>query len=222
MPDAEQQKTRAERRQQMVKSSRQIRMQKYQKNKREMFIIKSVSIVLAVIVVGALGFAGFTYLRDRDLNQEPDNVAVYTYTGSNHIESDIDYSAQADYQGEIPPAGGAHNSEWQTCDVYDAQIRQENAIHSLEHGAVWITYQPTLPADQIASLKDLADGDDYMLMSPYDGLPAPIVVTAWNHQIQLQTFDKTQIERFIRSYQSTLNVTPELGGSCVGVTTTIP
>ncbi len=63
-------------------------------------------------------------------------------------------------------------------------------IHSLEHGAVWITYQPTLPQDQIDSLKALAEGDPYMMMSPYEGLPAPIVLTAWDHQLQMQAFDQ--------------------------------
>ena len=77
----------------------------------------------------------------------------------NHIEGDIDYSAQPEYKGEIPPAGGAHNNTPQQCDVYTLPIRQESAIHSLEHGAVWITYQPDLPADQVEALKDLAEGD---------------------------------------------------------------
>lgn len=206
----------------MVKDKRQERMKQYQRNRREMLIIKYTSIALAVIVVGALVFAGFVYLRDRDLNQEPDGVVTFEYADANHIDGQIDYSAQPDYQGEIPPAGGAHNAVPQQCDIYDAPIRPENAVHSLEHGAVWITYQPSLPQDQIDKLRDLAEGDEYILMSPLDTIGAPIVLTAWEHQLSLQSFDETQVERFIRSYKHKRGITPEFNGLCSGETTTLP
>lgn len=220
MPEesSDQVKTRAARRQEMVKNRRQERMQKYQKNRRDMMLIKWGTIALGIVVIGALGFAGYGYVRDRDLNREPDDVVVYEYAAANHLEGEIDYSAQPDYQGEIPPAGGAHNSTPQQCAVYDNPIRDEAVIHSLEHGAVWITYQPTLPQDQINGLKSLAEGDPYMMMSPYEGLPAPIVLTAWNHQLQMQSFDKDTVERFIRSYKNNRQVTPEFGASCNGTT----
>lgn len=211
-------RTRAQRRQELVKNRREERMKKYERNRREMMLIKWGSLVLALVVIGAAGFAGFNYLSDRDLNREPDGVVKYEYSAANHIEGDIDYSAQEDYQGEIPPAGGAHNNTPQQCDVYEGPIRQEAAIHSLEHGAVWITYQPTLAEDQIAELRGHAEGDPYMMMSPYEGLPAPIVLTAWNHQLQLQSYDEDTVERFIRSYKNKRDITPEFGASCSGTT----
>jgi hypothetical protein len=214
--------SRAARRQQLVKERRNERMQRYQRNKRELMIIKVVSISLAVIVLGAIAFTGFTYLRDRDLNQEPEGVVEFSYEEGNHQASPIDYSAQPDYQGEIPPAGGAHDNLTQQCDVYTQPINDATAIHSLEHGAVWITYQPTLPADQIEKLKDKAEGDDHMLMSPYPGLPAPIVLTAWEHQLQLQAFDNEKVEQFIRSYKRNPNLTAESGrASCAGTDATV-
>jgi hypothetical protein len=214
--------SRAARRQAMVKERRNERMQRYQKNKRELLIIKIVSIALGVLVLGGIGFGIANWARDRDLNQEPEGVAVYSYSGGNHIEGDIDYSAQPDYQSEIPPAGGAHNNTPQQCDVYDQPIRPESAIHSLEHGAVWITYQPNLPTDQIDALKDKAEGDSHMLMSPLENQPTPIVLTAWNHQLQLQSYDEDLVERFIRSYKNQRGVTPEFGASCSGTTATAP
>jgi len=214
--------TRAERRQTMVKDKRNERMRQYQRNKREMQLIKYGSIAIAIVILGAIAFAGVNYIRDRDLNREPDGVTEFQYAAANHIDGEIDYSDQDDYQGEIPPAGGAHNNTAQQCDVYEAPLRPENAVHSLEHGAVWIAYQPTLPQDQIDKLRDAAEGDPYMLMSPQEGLPAHIVLTAWNHQLQLQSFDNDTVQRFIRSYKNNRSVTPEFGASCSGVTTTVP
>ena len=215
-----QSQSRAAKRQTMVKDRRNERMRRYQKNKREMLIIKSTVIALVVVILAAAGFGAFTWLRDRDLNQEPEGVAVFTYAQGTHIEDEINYIGQEGYQGEIPPAGGAHNSTPQQCAVYTASIREESAIHSLEHGAVWITYQSTLPADQVENLKELAEGDAYMLMSPLDGQPAPIVLTAWNRQLTMQAFDKTTVERFIRSYKNKRGITPEIGASCAGTDAT--
>ncbi len=214
--------TRAARRQAMVKERRTAHRQRYDRNKREMLIIKGISITLALIVLGAIGFAGVNYVRDRNLNQAPAGVKVFSYASANHIEGNIDYWAQPDYKGEIPPAGGAHNSTPQQCDVYTQPIRQENAIHSLEHGAVWITYQPGLSSDQVSNLAGIVKGDPYLMLSPYTGLPAPIVLTAWNHQLQMQSFDKDTVEQFIRSYKTKQGVTPELGASCAGTTATAP
>ncbi len=55
-----------------------------------------------------------------------------------------------------------------------SRISNENAVHSLEHGAVWITYRPDLPGGQVETLRDLAQGQTYILVSPYPDLPSPV------------------------------------------------
>lgn len=59
----------------------------------------------------------------------------------------------------------------------------EYAVHSLEHGAAWVTYRPDLPAEQVRQLAALSEINEitreYVLVSPYEGIPAPIVVVAW-------------------------------------------
>lgn len=212
--------SRAERRQAMVKNRRGDRMKAYQRNKREMLIIKSVSIGLGVVILAGIAYYAVDAIKNRNLNNPPDGVIEYAYTSS-HVEGDIDYSAQEGYQGEIPPAGGVHNDTAQQCDVYAQPIRQESAIHSLEHGAVWITYEPTLAEDQVGSLKAMVQGDDYVMMSPYPGSPAPIVLTAWNRQLQMQSFDKDTVEKFMRAFKNKPGITPEFGASCSGTTMTV-
>jgi len=219
-PNTGEKASRADRRQDVVKNSRQARKKQYEKNRREMLIIKIASGILVAGLLLAIGYGTVNFIRDRELNRPPEGVKSYTYVNNNHLEGDIDYSAQADYQGEIPPSGGAHNTTPQQCQVYTAQIRTENALHSLEHGAVWITYQPSLPAADIAKIAAIADGDNYILVSPYDGLPAPIVLSAWGKQLQMQSFDKDTIERFLRAYKNTPSNTPEFGASCAGTTAT--
>jgi hypothetical protein len=119
---------------------------------------------------------------------------------------------------ENPPVGGQHNNYWQQCDIYDKPIHNEHAVHSLEHGAVWITYRPDLPKAQIDKIKSIAGstGDaNYMLVSPYPNLPAPIVASSWGHQLTFQNADDPKLPKFITKYQNGPD-TPELGATCGG------
>ncbi len=83
-----------------------------------------------------------------------------------------------DYE-QTPPAGGEHDPIWQNCGFYSKPVREENAVHSLEHGAVWITYSPDLPQDQVTELQNLAKSQTYILASPYPDLDSPVVASAW-------------------------------------------
>ena len=71
-----------------------------------------------------------------------DGLVTYTDLARDHVDSEVDYP-------QLPPVGGAHDPAWLTCTgtVYDEPVRDENAVHSMEHGAVWVTYQPDLPKD---------------------------------------------------------------------------
>ena len=91
---------------------------------------------------------------------------------------------------QVPPNGGSHSPVWQRCGFYTEPVRDEHAVHSLEHGAIWITYQPDLPQDQIEILRALTRGQADLLVSPYLDLPAPVVVSAWGQQIKLDGIDR--------------------------------
>jgi hypothetical protein len=131
----------------------------------------------------------------------------------NHVEGHYDYP-------QNPPVGGPHNGVWQNCGFYDQPVGNEHAVHSLEHGAVWITYQPDLTADQIALLRQLTTRHDFVLVSPYPGLPAPIVASAWGKQLWLDKADDPRLAQFIALFEKN---GPETGAPCSGGTSeTLP
>lgn len=117
--------------------------------------------------------------------------------------------------GDLPPVGGVHHDAWQMCGIYTEPIAPENAVHSIEHGAVWITYQPGLPADQVEQLQELMRGEPYLLLSPYPGQRSPIVLTAWAVQLEVEDAADPRISTFIRRYRLGPS-TPERGGACGG------
>lgn len=131
---------------------------------------------------------------------------------SREHDPDILYEASG-----LPPAGGTHDPVWQNCGVYDQPIEIKHALHSLEHGAVWITYQPELPADEIEQLTQYATNLSHILVSPYPGLQSPIVLTAWGVQLELQTAFDERVSEFITAYHNGPQ-TPEPGASCAGGT----
>jgi hypothetical protein len=97
-------------------------------------------------------------------------------------------------------------------DIYPAEIAKEQATHSLEHGAVWVTYRPGLPQDQIDRLADRVRDVPYLFLSPYPGLDRPISLQAWGYQLKLDRAEDTRIDAFIKALR--INATQEPQASC--------
>jgi hypothetical protein len=130
-----------------------------------------------------------------------------------------DHSEAPQQYAQTPPAGGVHSAAWQNCGIYDQPVRNENAVHSLEHGAVWLTYRPDLPAAAVESLRSLMRGHSHVLLSPYPDLPQPIVATAWGLQLPIQDASDPRLPAFISRYEKGPQ-TPEPGAVCTGGTGT--
>jgi hypothetical protein len=144
---------------------------------------------------------------------EPAGTTTYTGLARTHVDTRVDYP-------QTPPVGGPHNPVWQTCQFYDQPIHNETGVHSMEHGAVWITYAPDLPAAQVATLKALEPSKQFLLISPYEGLPAKVVATAWGKQLLLDSVDDPRLAQFVALFEHGPQ-TPEAGVSCQGGTTQV-
>lgn len=137
-----------------------------------------------------------------------EGVAQFTNLSQEHTQEPVQYE-------QTPPVGGKHRDQWLNCGVYTTPVENEMAVHSLEHGAVWITYQPTLPADQIEQLQALTKAGPYRLLSPYPGLPSPIVISAWGLQLQVADTADPRLATFVQTYENRKDG-PEYGASCQG------
>lgn len=122
---------------------------------------------------------------------------------------------------QTPPFGGPHDSSWAACTgvVYSKAIRTENAVHSMEHGAIWITYNPDkLSGGDVDQLKKSVKGRPYMLMSPYPGLDRPISLQSWGHQLKLDSAGDERIRDFITALRLNQYTYPEVGADCANPT----
>lgn len=136
----------------------------------------------------------------------PEAVETFEVTDRSHVQGAVAYDMD-------PPVGGAHAERWMNCGFYEDPVPNENAVHALEHGVVWITFQPDLPGDQVDTLRAVALESEVMV-SPYPGLDSPVVASVWGAQLRLDSADDPELLNFVASLR---NVTaPEPGASCLG------
>ncbi|MGU3434859.1 DUF3105 domain-containing protein [Actinomycetes bacterium M1A6_2h] len=183
------------------------------------------AVVVVIALIGVLAANLYPKYQDRveaqkfapsESNQDPstgiDGVVVKTYPAALHVAA-----TQRVAYDESPPFGGPHDQVWANCmgTVYPTAIRTENAVHGLEHGAVWITYNPDdLSADQVADLAKKVDGQQYTMMSPYPGLDHAVSLQSWGHQLKLDSPDDPRIDQFISALRLNRFQYPEVGASC--------
>lgn len=134
-------------------------------------------------------------------------LETFTNTAT-HVEGDVAYA-------QTPPTGGDHNAVWLNCGVYTEPVPNVNAVHSLEHGAVWVTYDPARVSDaDVATLRSQLPST-YTILSPYEGIESPIAVSAWNAQITVDSADDPRIGEFLAAYWRSTNA-PEPNAACTG------
>jgi len=141
-----------------------------------------------------------------EANVDLTDVRSYDGLVVDHTTADVDYP-------QSPAVGGAHDPTWLDCGVYDEPVREENAVHDLEHGAVWLSYDPDLADGDVAHLADRLPQNG--IMAPYPGLSAPVVVTVWGRQLSLDGAGDRRLELFLQRYGGG-ETAPEAFASCAG------
>ncbi|MBZ6295290.1 DUF3105 domain-containing protein [Streptomyces olivaceus] len=186
---------------------------------------RTLMIALSTVVVVGLVAGGVVLVRSQSDDSSDEAAAegkasgkfvtgedgVRTWDGDlgrNHVTKKVSYPVE-------PPVGGDHNQVWMNCngDVYTKPLENEHAVHSLEHGAVWVTYTDKAPKADVEKLAAKVKQTPYSLMSPDDGQKDPIVLTAWGHQRTVTGADDPDVnaffEKFVQGEQ-----TPEPGAAC--------
>lgn len=127
-----------------------------------------------------------------------------------HVEKKVTYPVQ-------PPVGGDHSPVWQNCngDVYTEAVANENAVHSLEHGAVWVTYTSKAKKADVDALAAKVKQTPYTLMSPYEDQKSPIMLSAWGAQRTVTDASDPNLGKFFEKYVQG-EQTPEPGAACTG------
>ena len=208
---AERKQTRAQQAERRERVNAMRREQARQSRRRRLIWNAVIAGTVALLGAGliALGLSGGSSHGTTAIK----GVQSFSNLARNHVTTPVKYA-------QNPPVGGNHNPAWLNCGIYTSPVPNENAVHDLEHGAVWITYRPDLPTQQVSQLTDLARSyTTYVTLSPYPGLPAPVVASAWGKQLRLQAASDPRLRKFLDVYRlGPTNLEP--GAPCTGGTGT--
>ncbi len=140
--------------------------------------------------------------------EPPEGVEFFDVADATHTEDPVAYD-------QDPPVGGPHHPVWQNCGFYSEPVVTEHAVHSLEHGAVWITYTADFAVDvELEALRALA-AEPHVLVSPYDGLgDTPVVASVWGAQMRFESALDPDLRRFLDTLRE--QTAPEPGAPCDG------
>lgn len=191
----------------------QIQDQHRRAERRRSMLIVGPAIGVAAVLVGMAVLAVMGQQDEQDrikaAAQQPiEGVEEYTKLTRNHVNTPVDYP-------QTPAVGGDHAPVWANCGVYSSPLEPTQAVHSLEHGAVWLAYDPRLPEQQVEQLARVAETNSYVLLSPLEGVPQPVTASAWGRQLAVKTADDPRLAAFVQKYQQGKQ-TPEPGAPCTG------
>lgn len=124
-----------------------------------------------------------------------------------HLLGHIAYPDPAPSSGDHPPA-----PYWLTCGTYEGAVPAELAVHSLEHGAVWIALGPESTADDREAAVELAAGRK-VIVSDVPALANPVEMVAWGVRLPLDAATDDRAEAFIERFEDA-DTAPEDGASC--------
>jgi hypothetical protein len=135
-----------------------------------------------------------------------EEVEYLVITSREHTDENVDYPT-------VPPAGGDHLGIWHTCGIYKVELLDEAAVHSLEHGAVWITYKPEIKKEEIVKLTTMLSDKTKILLSPHSEQMSQIVATAWGRRLEVETASDPRLNKFIDFFTDGESA-PEAGITC--------
>ena len=136
----------------------------------------------------------------------PEGIQVYPATTNRTVEGPIRYDRK-------PPTNGNHAPLWQNCGFYESPIQDRHAVHSMDHGVVWITYRPDLPQERLETLRHYAN-EDYVIVSPYPGQDTPVIATSWRVQLKLDSPNDLRLEQFVDEFKIS-ELAPLSGNRCI-------
>lgn len=188
------------------------RQQKRAARRRKTWLIAGIAAAISVITIVVLSVV-LTPQKAPDATYQPGGEGatiegVETFDNpAGHVETPVTYP-------ETPPAGGEHSPTWLNCGVYTEPVPSENAVHALEHGAIWVTYDPSISKSELDALR-LQLPPSYVMLSPFEGLSSPIALSGWNAQLQVDSASDERIPAFFEEFWQGGSA-PEVGAPCTG------
>lgn len=130
---------------------------------------------LIILVVG-----GGIYLLAKRSHKKTAERKIYAVQITDQGRNHIDVGASHPNYNSNPPTSGWHYAEWKQKGVYKEQQPDENLIHNLEHGYIWISYHPDANLEIIKQLENFYGFGKKIVVEPRKENDKLISLAAWN------------------------------------------
>lgn len=165
-------------------------------------------IIRYVLYAGLFALAiWFVFLRNAAPTEiRGHTIDTFAQTGVNQ------HSTQPQNYPTTPGVSGPHAPQPAACGVLGQPIPAENAVHSLEHGAVGIHYAPDLDPEVIKEIEAVVgEYEENVFSAPLEGMETPIVATSWGRMMKLDAFDEAAVTEYVDAFAGK---GPEAGQTC--------
>lgn len=160
-------------------------------------MIGGIAVFTVVVLIALLGNSLANQLPAADLSI-PDESVRYPSQGQDHIDVGQSHPAY----NSNPPTSGWHYVQPAPWGVYNEVLPDETLIHNLEHGGIWLSYQPDVSPEIIRQLEDITRRyPSHTIAAPRPQNDSPIAVAAWGRLLKMDTVDADQIYAFITRYR---------------------
>jgi hypothetical protein len=121
-----------------------------------------------------------------------------------HLNS-IDDPLPTPYNSNPPTSGWHVGNQIAPWGIHKIPLDDKITVHNLEHGGVIIHYKESLESDIVNELemlvRELQVSNPCIIVMPRpdNDIPVPIVLTAWNYMLEVQSIDRDKIITFFNS-----------------------
>jgi hypothetical protein len=190
---------------------KKIRELKKKTEKKQNLIKKTrnITIVVVLVVLSVVGYLQLTKKSPEEIafEQEVEEVSLdgkveeFEIEGANHIGAE-----QTTTYNTNPPTSGSHWASPAGWGFNDKELPDEQLVHNIEHGGIWITYKD-LDEESINRLKDIAKSNsNSVVITKREENNNPLVVASWGRMMRLTEVDEALIQKYIDTY---INQSPE-------------
>jgi hypothetical protein len=161
-----------------------------------------------VILAGAVALA-VDLAQPEAPPPELEAVEIFPDMGGQHI---ADGEPAPAYNSD-PPTSGPHSATPAPCGIYRSPVPDVSSLHSMEHGAIVVQYDPGLSQTEIEELEEIGRSiGGEIIVAPRPGNPAAVALTAWTKLLLLNQVDSDVISGFEREFG---NRSPEPAAQCL-------
>lgn len=181
----------------------------YQKRVEVIKKVRNISIVIVLLLAGGTLYKLLTQKSPEEIAFQEEvkqislegKVEEFEIEGRDHVgvETEVNYNSN-------PPTSGKHLSQAENWGIYDKGVDDRAAVHSLEHGGIWISYQDITDEEKRILEEIGRKNPQSTIVSPRLKNDDKIVISSWGKMMRLKSADKALIQKYIDTYK---NQSPE-------------